>query len=321
MVKRKIYECKLCNIHTRLKTDFNRHENTKKHKKRVEMNEKLQGNIKNHQNPSQTLTNPSQTLTNPSQTLTNPLQIFGNKCNYCNKVFTRTDNLSRHIDRYCKKKVDTNEEKLLNYIKIIEKEKKNLSKKVEDLLIKSTTITNNKTINMQQNVIINSYGKENLNYLTTKYLTTKYLTTKYLTTKYLTTKYLTGLIHRPFDSVQSLLKTIHFNPKHPENHNIKISNKKQKYANVYNSGNWEFKNKKDVIENIVDNGFNIIECHYEDVKDKLESIKKDRFTDFQSNYDTNPTTKKTIESDMEMIILNGNSGEIEGKITNPSVAT
>ena len=88
------------------------------------------------------------------------------------------------------------------------------------------------------------------------------------------------------------MKTIHFNPNHPENHNIKISNKKQKYANVYNLGNWEFKNKKDVIENIVDNGFNIIECHYEDVKDNLESIKKDRFTDFQSNYDTNPTTKK-----------------------------
>jgi len=296
MVKRKIYECKLCNIRTRLNTDFNRHKSTKKHKNRVEMNENLQGTMKNHQNPSQTLTNPSQTLTNPHKSLTNPSQIFGNKCNYCNKVFTRTDNLSRHIDRYCKKKVDTNEKKLLNYIKIIEKEKKNLSKQVEDLLINSTTICN-KTINMQQNIIINSYGKENLNYLTTKYLT--------------------GLIHRPFDSVQSLLKTIHFNPNHPENHNIKISNKKQKYANVYNSGNWEFKNKKDVIENIVDNGFNIIECHYEDVKDKLESIKKDRFTDFQSNYDTNPKTKKTIESDMEMIILNGNSGEIEGKIANP----
>ena len=46
-----------------------------------------------------------------------------------------------------------------------------------------------KTINIQQNIIINSYGKENLNYLTTKYLT--------------------GLIHRPFDLVQSLLRTIH----------------------------------------------------------------------------------------------------------------
>ena len=60
MVKRKIYECKLCNIRTRLNTDFNRHKSTKKHKNRVEMNENLQGTMKNHQNPSQTLTNPSQ---------------------------------------------------------------------------------------------------------------------------------------------------------------------------------------------------------------------------------------------------------------------
>jgi hypothetical protein len=151
---------------------------------------------------------------------------------------------------------------------------------------------------MQQNVIINSYGKENLDYLTSKYLT--------------------GLIHKPFDSVQSLLKIIHFNPKHPENHNIKISNRKQKYANVYNSGNWEFKNKKDVIENIVDNGFNIIECHYEDVKEKLEPIKKDRFNNFQTKYDNDTKVKKTIESDMEMIILNGSCKEInEPKINEP----
>ena len=89
---------------------------------------------------------------------------------------------------------------------------------------------------MQQNITINNYGKENIDYLTNNYLT--------------------GLIYKPFDSVQCLLKTIHFNPKHPENHNIKISNKKQKYANVYNSGSWEFEKKKDVIENILDNGYN-----------------------------------------------------------------
>ena len=237
------------------------------------MNKKLQGNIKNHQN-----VNPNVNIVNPN------VNIVTYKCRYCSKTFKYRQSRYRHELKYCLKDMDT--------ITIKEHNKKigELKKKVEELLIKSTTI-NNKTINMQQNIIINSYGKENLNYLTTKYLT--------------------GLIHRPFDSVQSLLKTIHFNPNHPENHNIKISNKKQKYANVYNSGNWEFKNKKDVIENIVDNGFNIIECYYEDVKDKLESIKKDRFTDFQSNYDTNPKTKKTIESDMEMIILNGNSGEIE----------
>ena len=201
-------------------------------------------------------------------------------------------------------KVDlTDNSKVINYISEIEQENKEIKKKlrkaVQKLIDKCcipTTITNNnnKTINMQQNVIINSYGKENLDYLTSKYLT--------------------GLIHKPFDSIQSLLKTIHFNPKHPENHNIKISNRKQKYANVYNSGNWEFKNKKDVIENIVDNGFNIIECHYEDVKEKLEPIKKDRFNNFQTKYDNDTKVKKTIESDMEMVILNGSCNEINAPV-------
>ena len=53
----------------------------------------------------------------------------------------------------------------------------------------------------------------------------------------------------------------------------------------------------------------IIDCYYDEVKNKLETIRKDRFflyvDNFKVNYDNYPRIKKRIESDVEMIILNG----------------
>ena len=67
MVKKKIYECKLCNLSTRLKTDFNRHENTKKHKNRVKMEEELELNKKTiRMNPKTIKMNPKTMKMNPN---------------------------------------------------------------------------------------------------------------------------------------------------------------------------------------------------------------------------------------------------------------
>ena len=268
-----MYICERCGYSTTIKCNMKSHLSRKKMCPEIYSNKDVLGveDTKIHKRVYNV--NPNVNIVNPN------VNIVTYKCRFCSKTFKYRQSRYRHELKYCLKDMDT--------ITIKEHNKKigELKKQVEDLLIKNTTINNNKTLNVQQNITINSYGKENLDYLTNNYLT--------------------GLIYKPFDSVQCLLKTIHFNPKHPENHNIKISNKKQKYANVYNSGNWEFKKKKDVIENIVDNGYNIIDCYYDEVKDKLEAIRKDRFSNFQLDYDNDPRLKKTIESDVEMIILNG----------------
>ena len=50
MVVRRIYECKLCEIRTYLKTDFKRHELTRKHQIRVKMTEETRATEKNLKN-------------------------------------------------------------------------------------------------------------------------------------------------------------------------------------------------------------------------------------------------------------------------------
>jgi hypothetical protein len=42
-----------------------------------------------------------------------------------------------------------------------------------------------------------------------------------------------------FHSTIQLTKAIHFNPKHPEYHNVYIPSMKDKYAMVYKNKNWD----------------------------------------------------------------------------------
>ena len=215
-------------------------------------------------------------------------------CQFCKKAYSTNSNLHKHMKK-CSNVDLSDNGKVVNYIKDIQKENKEMKKekkkmrkeiaKLIDKLAESSTTNNNN--NIQQNIIINNYGKENLDYLTPEYLT--------------------HLLKIPFQCIQSLVKNIHFNPKHPENHNIKITNKKQNLATVYNSGIWEFKDKKDVIENIVDNSYNILDCHHDTNLEDLDSTKESRFIEFQDKYSSDNKTKKKIEKDTEILVLNGNS--------------
>ena len=302
----KNYQCPRCGYSSHIKTYLRKHFLRKRKCitsindisieecfKEVLHEEYEKSNIEPKMNPNEPKMNPNEPKMNPDESKKNY------KCKFCNKIYSTNSHMNRHLKK-CSTIDLSDNTKVINYINELEKENKQIKKKlrkVVEKLIDNCCVTNsnnntiNNTINMQQNIIINSYGKENLDYLTKNYLT--------------------GLVYKPFDSVQCLLKTIHFNPKHPENHNIKISNKKEKYANVYNSGNWEFKNKKEVIENIVDNGYNIMECHFEDIKKDIEYVRRDRFSNFQDKYDTDPNIKKNIKSDVEMLILNKNDKDKE----------
>ena len=59
---------------------------------------------------------------------------------------------------------------------------------------------------------------------------------------------------------------------------------------------------------MVETAYNIIDCHYDEVKNTLEFGRKERFF-YQISYDTDNKTRQKIETDVELVILNGNDGE------------
>ena len=135
------------------------------------------------------------------------------ECKYCGKCFKEARYLTQHIKRYqCGKQFFTREEmeKRIEE-KCAEKDKLiiSLNNQIGKLLEKVGDTYNTNTYN----IVINPFGKEN--------------------TSYISEDYVRNLINDgPYNSIPKLLKYIHFHPEHKENHNIKIPNKKQPYAQI-----------------------------------------------------------------------------------------
>ena len=160
------------------------------------------------------------------------------------------------------------------------------------LLLDNQVVTHNSTntnIENQNNITINinAFGNEN--------------------TDYLDDKAILQCIDRVYKSIPALLQKIHFDPQHPENHNIKISNKKLPYASVMGTNQiWKTMDRKDAIDKMVTNGYYILDEKYETNKEKFEPRKQKNFEGFKESFEAeDKTTIKTIRGDVEMMVING----------------
>ena len=159
----------------------------------------------------------------------------------------------------------------------------------------STTNNHNNTNNTNTNNIetqnitinINAFGNEN--------------------TDYIDDKAILACIGRIYNSIPSLLEKIHFDPKHPENHNIKITNKKLPYASVMgNNQKWKTVDRKDAIETMVTNSYNMLDEKYSENKDKISESKQQHFKGFQSKFESeDKELMKQLKTEVDMMVLNG----------------
>jgi len=194
------------------------------------------------------------------------------KCKYCEKIYSRIDSLNRHL-KICKEKKKDDEVKqsmselvkLLNK-KLEEKDKqlerqnkkfdKELQKRDKELekqlsikdkhieeLIKKAGINNN-TINVQNNIKLLSYSNTDRSHLTDKDI-------------------LKCLKHSNF-CIPHLIEKVHFDVNKPENHNLYISNLKNKYVMMYDGNKWECKDRDEQINNLIDDNEGIIEYKLEE---------------------------------------------------------
>ena len=176
-------------------------------------------------------------------------------CIYCNTTFQHKRYLDDHLRRSCRIIKSRIEQHVQPYINIIEEMKDSINherlmrqkdqeiieelKKQIDVLLKGK----GNVYNYSQNIIVQPFGKENLSYIQDDYV-------KELISK------------EPATCIPRLLKHIHFNSDHQENRNIKIPNKKEPLAQVYNGVQWEYQDKQSTITNMTDRALNIINEHY-----------------------------------------------------------
>jgi len=310
------YNCNICGFSTKIKTNYLQHLKTKKHIK----------NVKNYgivfadslQNPPKPSKNPPKPSDFGGKKCTNIFErtiskninpyIFSKLkntepeifyCKYCSKSFSRQDNLKRHMDYRCKEKHKMSNESIFKDLYEKEVKEKELfmeehKKHVEKLLDKVgyTTINNNcnntrttTQTNNQTNVQLNNYGQENLEMLTDKYMR--------------------KMIIYPYTAIPKMIKKIHFNDKFPENRNIRMLNKKDNKLQIRNNNKWEYVNKKETLESLINDKNYQLDRYYEENRDSFEHKYQNRFDGFQGKImHDDKVLNKHINTDTELIFWN-----------------
>lgn len=224
----------------------------------------------------------------------------------CGKTYKYRQGLSLH-KKTCNYKVSYNKDntiiddklhKLASEIELErrshEEERQELKNHITVLMEKLSQnihpLTNIETQNIetQNNVTINinAFGSENLDYITDKVIV--------------------NCIGRVYNSIPILIEKIHFDPEHPENHNIKITNKKLPYASVMTKDNdWKIIDKNTVIESMVHKSYDMLDISYKNNKNDLGSPTQKQFEEFQTRYtNEDKDTMRNVKKNVELKIIN-----------------
>jgi len=213
------FNCVECNYSTSINCNYIKHLESKKHKNITEHNivnkitQFICKNCKKHLCSKQSLDNHVKVCRGTLSTL---------ECSKCNKIF------NNRVARY-------KHEKKCNNSKLV------LYNNVPSTITNSNNVTNSNNITNSNNttinntIVVNNYGKENIDYLLEH--------PDFLT-------FMNKCIEKKTEGICDLIAKKHFDPAHPENHNIRKKNKKDCFLEIYKNNQWNTKNYKEGLDHI-----------------------------------------------------------------------
>ena len=114
--------------------------------------------------------------------------------------------------------------------------------------------------------------------------------------------------------VIKFIEKVHFNPKHPENSNLRITNKKDSLIQVRKKNKWIFDDKMNVISTLLADKYSLLEQHLSEInQNNLSEADKRIISRFRNNYEDNVGYVKELLKKIELLILN-NSNLSKNKI-------
>jgi hypothetical protein len=308
-----LYKCECCNYSTKIKGQLARHEKSKKHRNKLieigmipkETDHIIQNNQKIIQNNQKIIQNnpliESKIIQNNHFTIK---KVY--KCDFCPKTFSLHSNKRRHEIHRCKENPDfidkliddknskiktlqKDKEKWQQEKELWQKDKEKLEKEKAELYKQVSTLLEKvgDTTNIQNNIILNNYGKEDLSHITDSLKN--------------------ELLKIPYGAIPKMIEAIHFNDEKPENKNIMIPNKKENLVKIFQGDKWVYKNKSETISDLVDSKYTIIDEHYEEQNsnDHLEPQVKTTFTKFRKFYDEEDAEMvERLKKECELVLLN-----------------
>ena len=147
--------------------------------------------------------------------------------------------------------------------------------------IQNSTITQN----IQNNIKLLSYGKTDTSHLTDQ-------------------DYLGCLQHKNF-CIPYLIEKIHFDKNKPENHNIYISNLKNKYIMMYEKRKWKTKNRNEAIDKLISDKEELIENKLYEWEENGNDVKNVKYRfDIYIEKKNIKNVIDQIKDDIELMLYN-----------------
>jgi len=255
-----LYICKNCNKEFNKKCNYTSHLNRKKPCKKNTIEKKNISHIRD---------DPSQNRDNRDNK---------NICEYCEKEYKHKCHLNRHLKTCKNKEIYDIKENIYNLLleeqnKKLEGQNLYLQQKIQLLEEKYNKVIKNKNKNSNNNnnnnININSNNTINI------------LSFNNTDMSHITDKDYEKIMKKCFMSIPALIEKTHYDQKKPENHNIFITNLKDRHVVKRDKNKWIVCNKKETIDDLLDNGTNILE-------EKMEVWDEE-------NYKYDPLVKKKLK--------------------------
>ena len=301
-----LYKCIHCNYSTKIKGQLARHENSKKHRNKLIELEMISKET-DHMNQNEPAANQNEPQMNQNEPPNNPAMNQNEpamnqktyKCQFCESFFKTRASCRRHEIHRCKENPDFID-KLIDdknsKIKTLQQEKETWQKEKEEWKKEkeklyeqvSTLLDKVGDTNIQQNnIILNSYGKEDLSHITDALKT--------------------ELLKIPYGAIPKMIQAIHFNDEKPENKNIMLPNKKENLVKIFQGDKWVYKNKNETISDLVDSKYTIIDEHYdaEEESNNINPTIKTSYKKFRKFYEEDDAEMvERLKKECELVLLN-----------------
>lgn len=214
-------------------------------------------------------------------------------CPHCDARFSYTQSRNKHI-KDCKRNPSNNNKD--DKDKLIEELQARIQSYEQQLQGQSSNATynqtNNATININNtyNIVTinrNDFGSENTSYISNDFI-------KYC-------------IENPSRGIAELIENIHYNPDHPENHNIRCKSLKRNTFEKLVDSEWTLCDASNTLDELIKKGYRILNTYYMDNIHNDTSIQDDeveqaRYQMFRFLSDKSSNQYFAVKRDLRLLV-------------------